>query len=312
MFTMPGTSHQGPLPDLTPDQASLRDDLGADLVRLAVDIGERNVQRHDALAEAASFGAAELEAAGCDVERQSYRVGPVEVENVIGEVAGGAAADEVVVVGAHYDTVLRCPGANDNGTGVVATLALARALAGSRPRRTLRFVLFVNEEPPYFRTEAMGSRVYARRCRDRGEDVRAMLSLETIGYYSDVKGSQRYPFPVGLFYPSAANFVAFVGNLKSRRLVRRSVGAFRRRAAFPSVGAALPGWITGVGWSDQWAFWKSGYPALMVTDTALYRYGAYHTPHDTIEKVDMASLARVVDGLQAVVADLAGTAGKGE
>ncbi len=164
---------------------------------------------------------------------------------------------------------------------------------------------FVNEEPPYFQSAQMGSWVYAKACHDRDENVVAMISLETIGYYSDAPNSQHYPFPFGLLYPSTADFIAFVGNTASRALVRETVASFRRHAQFPSEGAAVPGWITGVGWSDHWAFWQEGYPALMVTDTAPFRYPHYHDSTDTPDKLDYERFARVVDGLAGVVGDLA-------
>ncbi len=304
MLWMPGTSHRGPLPALTAGQVALRDALRADLVRLSVEIGERNLRRYGKLREAADFIESTFASSGLAVSRQTYVCRGREVDNVVGEIAGRTS--EIFVVGAHYDTVTGCPGANDNGTGVVATLALARAFAGTTPERTLRFVGFVNEEPPYFQTAEMGSLVYAQACRERGEKIVGMLTPETIGYYADEEGSQHYPFPIGLFYPRTGNFVAFVGNVGSRALVRRSIRSFREHAAFPSEGAAAPESIPGVGWSDHWAFWQAGYKALMVTDTALFRHDDYHTLHDTVELIDFDRLARVVDGLRHVVADLAG------
>lgn len=208
---------------------------------------------------------------------------------------------------AHYDTVIGTPGANDNSSGVAATLALARRFAKRNTDRTLRFVAFVNEEPPYFQTDQMGSRVYAQRCRQRRENVVSMLSLETIGYYDDTPGTQDYPPPFGLLYPSEGNFIGFVGNTESGDLVRQAVAAFRRNEKFPAEGGALPGEIPGVGFSDQWSFWQEGYPALMVTDTAMFRYPHYHEPEDTIDKVNFDRTARVVRGLEKVVAELVGS-----
>ncbi|MHC4320424.1 MAG: M28 family peptidase, partial [Planctomycetota bacterium] len=171
------------------------------------------------------------------------------------------------------------------------------------------FLCFVNEEPPYFQTANMGSRVYARRCRQRGEDITAMICLETIGYYSDEKGSQNYPPPLGLLYPSTGDFIALVGNYGSRALVRQVVESFRRHAQFPSEGAAMPGVLPGIGWSDHWAFWKEGYSAVMVTDTAPFRYPHYHQSTDTPDKIDYERMARVVEGMEAVVRELAGASG---
>ncbi|MHC5011615.1 MAG: M28 family peptidase [Planctomycetota bacterium] len=306
MFSMPGTSHRGPLPDPTPAHRALETELRRDLEHLAASIGERNVYRPAALAEAADFLEASLSKAGHAVVRQRYEVDGRPVDNLEVVIAGAGRRAESIVVGAHYDTVLDCPGANDNGTGVVALLALARAFRAAVPERTLRLVCFVNEEPPFFQTEAMGSLVYARRCRSEGLDVRGMLSLETIGYYAREEGTQSYPLPASFLYPTTADFVAFVGNVRSRRLVKDVVRSFRAHAAFPSEGAALPGWITGVGWSDHWSFWKAGYPAVMVTDTAPYRYAPYHTPFDTVDRVAYDGFTRVVDGLRGVVADLVG------
>jgi len=197
------------------------------------------------------------------------------------------------------------PGANDNGSGVAGVLALARAWAKREPSRTIRFVAFVNEEPPFFQTDLMGSLVYAKHCRDRGDKIVAMFSLETMGCYSSEKGSQKYPFPFGLFYPSHGDFIAFVGNTSNGDLVRGSVKTFRAQASFPSEGGAIPGNLPGVGWSDHWAFWQAGYPAIMVTDTAPFRYPYYHTAQDTPDKVDCDQLARVVDGLSKVLEELA-------
>ena len=151
----------------------------------------------------------------------------------------------------------------------------------------------------------MGSRVYARRSKARGENIVAMFSLETIGYYSDRPGSQRYPFPLGFFYPSTGSFIAFVSNLSSRALLHEVLASFRRHAAFPAEGVAAPAFIPGVDWSDHWSFWKEGYPALMVTDTAPYRYPYYHTAQDTPDRVDYERTARVVTGLHRMLRELA-------
>jgi Zn-dependent M28 family amino/carboxypeptidase len=305
MILMPGKSHAGPLPPLTPAQSALVPALQTDVVELAEKIGERNVLKYPELRRAADYVASRLAAAG-KVERHTYTAGGRECDNLEVEIRGTSAPGEIVIVGAHYDSVLHCPGANDNASGVAGLLALARSLAGSSPARTLRFVAFVNEEPPHFRTEEMGSRAYARRCRERKENVVGMLSLETIGYYSDKPGSQKYPFPFGLFYPSEGNFIAFVGNVSSRSFVRKCVATFRTKAAFPSEGGALPGFVPGVGWSDHESFWENGYPGLMVTDTAPFRYAHYHHKADTPDKLDFERCARVVTGVEQVIRDLAG------
>jgi Zn-dependent M28 family amino/carboxypeptidase len=303
---MPSKSYAGALPPLTGEQAALADELKRHVEALAGDIGERNLLRYANLVAAVGWIEATMAELGYAVKRQEYQVNGKTCVNLAAEIPGADRPDEIVVVGAHYDSVVNCPGANDNGTGVAATLALARAMRDSKPPRTVRFVFFVNEEPPHFQTANMGSRVYARGCRQRGEKLTAMFSLETIGYYSDEPGSQHYPPPLGLLYPSTGNFIAFVGNYGSRDLVRQAVLSFRMNAAFPSEGGAPPGFLPGIGWSDHWAFWKEGYDAVMVTDTAPFRYPHYHRETDTPDKIDYERMARVVSGLRAVAADQAG------
>ncbi len=301
---MPGKSYAGPLPPLTPHESALSVALRRDVEKIAGEIGEHNYLNKRALDAVADFIDASFSAAGHAVRSQEYRIDRDTFRNIEVEIRGTDRSDEIVIVGAHYDSVIGSPGANDNGSGVAAVLAMSRALAGSTPSRTLRFVAFVNEEPPFFQTGCMGSLVYAARCKKRGEKVVAMMSLETIGYYSDEEGSQHYPPPFSFFYPSKGDFIGFVGNVSSRRLVRKVVASFRKHAMFPSEGGAIPGFVIGIGWSDHWAFWKMGYPALMVTDTAPFRYPYYHTREDTPDKIDYERTARVVAGLEKVVADL--------
>jgi Zn-dependent M28 family amino/carboxypeptidase len=305
MMRMPGQSHRGPLPPLTEQQRMLEQQLHSHVQQLAGQIGERNVFRQDRLVMAADYIRMTLARDGYQVGRQPFEVGGIGCENVEAEVRGNQRPDEIIVIGAHYDSVQGSPGANDNASGVAAMLALARAFAKTRQARTLRFVAFTNEEPPLFQTKYMGSRVYAKRSRERGEHIVLMLSLETIGYYSDAPGSQHFLFPLNLIYPSTGNFIAFVSNVENGFLVRQLVGSFRRQAQFPSEGGALWGLVPGVGWSDHWAFWKEGFPAVMVTDTALFRYPAYHSNADRPEFVQYERMARVVSGLQAVITEMA-------
>jgi len=308
MLHMPGASYRGRLPGADGELVALADELRRDVARIAVQIGERNVLNYpQQLSQAADYVEAELTAAGYEVKRQEYQVSGVTCCNLEASIPGTAQPQETVIIGAHYDSVVGTPGANDNASGVAALLALARRLSARKPDRTVRFVAFVNEEPPYFQTNKMGSRVYARRCREGGENVAAMLSLETIGYYDDASGSQQYPPPLGLFYPTEGNFIGVVGNVRSRGLVRRVVGSFRRHERFPCEGGALPAVVPGVGFSDHWSFWKEGYPAVMVTDTAMFRYPYYHLPQDTIDKINFDRLARVVRGLGKVIDVLAGS-----
>ncbi|MCF6155559.1 MAG: M28 family peptidase [Candidatus Brocadia sp.] len=313
MLRMPGKSYQGPMPPLTEEQRLLREILRRDVYKLAGEIGDRNVKtNYENLCATADFIEASFQQAGFKVRRQGYEVSLRGLQgrmcyNLEVEITGSERSGEIVVIGGHYDSLEDTPGANDNASGTAAVLALARAFASKQTLRTLRFVMFVNEEPPYFQSKDMGSWVYVKQCRQRNENIVAMLSLETIGYYSDEKWSQNYPVaPLSLVYPTTGNFIAFVGNIKSRKLVRDVVGLFRRYAEFPSEAAVLPERLVGVGWSDQWAFWQGGYPGVMVTDTAPFRYPYYHTQEDTPDKIDYDRLAYVVSALEGVVAGLAG------
>ena len=280
--------------------------LRAHVEALAGAIGERNVFRPAALAAAAALVADVWRDQGWEVGAQTYELRGVACANLEVARRGVTRPDEIVLVGAHYDSVLGSPGADDNASGVAALFEISRALALSpEPARTVRFVAFVNEEPPFFFTQAMGSHVYARAARARGDDIRAMLALETIGYYSEAAGSQHYPPFFRFFFPGRGDFVAFVSNLRSRRLLRRTVQAFRAGSDFPVECLATPGLVPGAAWSDHRSFWRQGYRALMVTDTAFYRYPHYHSPDDTPDKLDYGALARVAEGLANAVETLA-------
>jgi hypothetical protein len=301
MTAVPGRSHAGALPPLTPDQARLAARL-QDHVRAVASV-PHNVGYPDELERSASYIERVLGGLGYEIQRQPFGAAGQEVRNIEVVIEPASADARTLVVGAHYDSCCAAPGANDNGTGTAGVIELARLLADLRGQSSLRIrlVLFVNEEPPFFKTDLMGSLVYARRIKRSGEPVMGMVSLETIGYYSDEENSQRYPPPLGLLYPTTGNFVAFVGLTSSRSFVRRTVASFRALAAFPSVGGTAPGAIPGIDWSDHWSFEQVGVPALMVTDTAPFRYPYYHSTADTPDKVDYERLARVVSGLERVI-----------
>lgn len=305
MVRMPGPPYGGTLAPLSSEEETTRQHLEAHVRALAGKIGERNYLRPAALDAAANYLDSVLTRIGYEVAVQRFTVGAQTFQNLEAVLRGGALPDEIVVVGGHYDTVEGSPGADDNASGAAAVLALARILRRERFARTVRFVLFANEEPPFFDTDDMGSRVYAARAARRAENIVAMLSLETIGYYATQPGTQRYPFPFNLFYPGRGDFIGFVGNLPSRALVRRSIDVFRRETRFPSQGVAAPGWIPGITWSDHASFWRRGFRAILISDTAPFRYPYYHTELDTPDRLDYARVARVVHGVAHVVRALA-------
>jgi|WetSurMetagenome_2_1015567.scaffolds.fasta_scaffold00050_4 Zn-dependent M28 family amino/carboxypeptidase len=301
---MPGSSYTGPMTPLSTEEEQTRDYLKGHVHMLATVIGERNAENYKELQSAVQYIKGYFKEAGMPLSVQTYDIEGRKFENIIVEVKGAVNPGEIIVVAAHYDTASNTPGANDNASGVAALLELARLLKERNPGRTLRLVAIVNEESPYFQTDKMGSRVYAKQAKERGENIVAMLALETIGYYSDKPGSQTYPPMLSYLYPDTGNYIAFIGNLKSHKLARRCVDSFRSKADFPSEGAALPGWMPGMDWSDHWAFWNEGYPAVMVTDTAPLRYPYYHTPEDTPDKLDYDRMTRVVSGLVQVITEL--------
>ena len=307
LFTvkMPGPAFTGPLPPLSEDQDALRRGLERHVQALAGQIGERSVARYGNVLRSAAYIDSALASLGYQVVSQEFTADGRAYRNLEATLRGTTRVHEVVVLGAHYDTAEDAPGADDNASGVAGVLELARLFARAPQARTVRFVFFPNEEPPSFATGDMGSRHYAKAARARHDQIVAMLSIESIGYYDTEKGSQRYPFPLNLAYPDVGDFIGFVSNLKSRSLLHRAIAAFRAHATLPTQGAAAPAWVPGVWWSDHWSFWLEGYPAIMISDTAPYRNPFYHTSMDTPDRLDYDRTARVVDGLGHVVRALA-------
>lgn len=304
-LVVPGQPHAGPLPPATNDEQDIAPRLKSHVVAIAS--VPHNLKHYPALEGSAQYIERTLEGLGYVVSRQVFTVAGRPVRNIEVQREPRSAQAPSLVVGAHYDSYNDAPGANDNGTGVAAVLELARLLKDWQSQRLrLRFVLFVNEEPPYYRTDDMGSWRYAKLLSERGEKVQGMISLETLGAFSEQPGSQKYPAPFGLVFPSKADFIAFVALTGSRSFLHEVMGSFRRHTAFPSIGGAAPdALVPGVGWSDHWAFGSYDYPAIMITDTALFRYPHYHLPSDTPDKVDYDKLARITKGMERVVREIA-------
>lgn len=272
---------------------------------LATECGQRNLSHVDGMNLAAQYIQDTLTKLGYQVLRQEYKTKGVTCANLEAIRHGSDKADEIIVVGAHYDSITGSPGANDNGSGVAGALELARAFTRFQSRRTVRFVFFANEEPPFFNTDRMGSYVYAHRARQSGDNIILAVILETIGYYTDAPGSQLYPRFLKFMYPDRGNFVAFVSNLGSRHAVKQVHRLFRKHSTFPSHRIAAPAFVPGVALSDHSAFWLHGYRALMVTDTAVFRYPFYHSNKDTPDKLQYFPFAQVTLGLINAVAELA-------
>lgn len=290
-----------PLPQ---EQVPLKNAIRKDVEILANDIGPRNGRTsHENLCRAADFIEGRFQQAGHVVRRETYqpkRPGMGPCSSLEAELRGTSRPDDILVIGAHYDTAPGTPGADDNASAIAILLALAQAFANRPTACTVRFVAFPNEEPPSFRTADMGSLVYARGCASRGERIRAMLCLEMLGCYSEKPRTQRYPSRIfECFFPTTSHFVGVIANTKSGNLASTTASALREEGV-PARSAVLPDWVTGVAWSDHWSFWKIGVPAIMLTDTAHFRNPRYHTENDTPETLDydrMAALANVLENI---------------
>jgi len=295
---MPGTSWDGPLPSLSPEEQRLRQRLRNYVEHLSVNIGERHYGVPANLRQAEQYIEQTFSRISPNVHVQKFTARDHVFRNIWIEFRGTELPDEIIVIGGHYDTVYGSPGADDNATAVAALFETAKAFNLIRLKRTVRFVAFANEEPPFFHTENMGSLHYAQQCRQAGDSITAMYCYESLGYYTDEPGSQSYPVRfLKWFYPDTGNFIAFVGDLGSKKLTRQTVRDFRDSAKFPSVGFAAPRWMPGVSLSDHWSFWQYGYRAVMITDTPILRNPHYHKMSDRPEYIDFDRFTMVISGL---------------
>jgi Zn-dependent M28 family amino/carboxypeptidase len=305
MFGMPGRSIDAAGVRDVENLAVFATRLKAHVEVLADDIGERNP----------SIDIGKLNLAANYIHDQLQTLGYVVNERIFGdqqfrilsvELTGSTNPDEFIVAGAHYDTTIGSPGADDNASGVAVLLEIARELHGKRPARSIRLIMFPNEERPYGRSELGGSYVSARDSADKEEKIIGMMSLEMLGYFSDEAGSQRYPSHLSLIFPDRANRIFFASNLESRYFLRQAVGHFREQAILPSDGAAMPRrLVRGIDRSDHRSYWRFGYPAILVTDGAEYRNPNYHQQSDLPGTLDYQRMARVMLGLASTLEALA-------
>ncbi len=268
---------------------------------LALDIGVRPFSAPDKLKKVSDFLYGYSSDLGYSVRLQPFAYHKKEYFNVICSPAGEEPLDRtdfpILVVGAHYDTVSSSPGADDNASAVAGLMEIARILAPAPPRG-LRLIAFCLEEPPVFRTRKMGSYRYAAHLKAIRQPVIGMICLEMIGYFSDRANSQKFPFPLmKKMFPTTGNFIALVGNVKSRDFTLQIKEGFSRGTELQAVTLNAPAIVIGIDLSDHWSFNKHGIPALMVTDTAFYRNPNYHRPTDIPRTLDYDRCAMVVDGI---------------
>jgi Zn-dependent M28 family amino/carboxypeptidase len=266
---------------------------------LAGSLGQRSYADLARLGQTANFIGERFSSCGCRVERQPLPFMNETYHNVVATVPGtssDAAGD--LVIGAHYDTAVGTPGADDNASGIAVLLELARLTAARPAPRTVQFVAFCLEEPPAFMTRHMGSYVHAKSLHDRGSGILGMICLEMLGYYRDQQGSQLYPTSLlGWLFPDRGDFIAIVGDRPSRLFTRSIARAFRKASAVPAETLNTFSFVPGVDFSDHRNFWKFGYPAVMVTDTAFYRNPNYHEAGDTPDTLDYGRMTEVTRGL---------------
>lgn len=289
------------------EEGAVRVELAALVRMLAVTIGPRSYQDPTNLNAVEDFVSRRFASFGYQVAEQPYQVEGFAARNIIAERRGTEQPDRVIVIGAHYDTVVGSPGADDNASGVAVLLELARLHAKTGFRKTVRFVAFTLEEPPFFRSRYMGSRIYARSLKERGEQVEGMLCLESVGYYSHDKGSQSFPWLVFWLrwrYPTTGNFLTVISNSDSEPLQIQVRDSLKAGMDLPVETYTGPWWVPGVDWSDHGSFWKEGYPAVMLTDTALFRNPHYHRPTDQPETLDYQAMTELVRGLSGALTAL--------
>lgn len=269
--------------------------------QLAGLIGPRHLGPPQGMAAAATLIEREFVKSGYEVRRENYQVQGQQATNLVAELPGASRAEEVVILGAHYDTVDTTPGADDNASAVAVLLEVARLMRSNRLKRTVRFVAFACEEAPHFYTLEMGSQVHAKGCRDRQERIVGMLCLEMVGYYSSAPRSQAVPKAIPKVlrwaFPKKGDFLAAVGNLASIGLLWRFRRGFKRSVRFPLYSICLPESVSDIRLSDNSSFWDQGYPALMLTDTSFLRNPHYHKPSDTPETLDYPRMAQVTLGV---------------
>ncbi len=284
----------------------IRNELESDVNYMSVKLGPRNAFSYTRLQKCAEWIKKRWESQGYTVKSHTFSIQGKDYENLEIEIRGQKAPSEIVIVSAQYDTLPDSPGANNNASGVAVLLQLSNLLKNYTPDRTLRLVNFVNEEDPFFNTEWMGSFKYAENAYQKHDNIKIMLSIDSIGIYKDEAGSQKLPFPFSVFYPNRGNFLAFIGDLGSRKYMIEATRGFKKGSSFLIKAGVVPEWVEGAAWSDHSSFWKFGYSGIQVTDTGRFRSSSHTTKEDTMEKLNFDAMSRMVVGMCAAVEELAG------
>jgi len=272
---------------------------------------DRGYRNTEVLNATANYIHSEFAKYSDEVEYQTYHTSwnfedeIFEYKNVIANFKGRDSCEGIIVVGAHYDTFGGHAGANDNTSGVVGLLELARVLKDHPPKCDVEIVAYTLEEPPAFATEKMGSFIHAKHLQEQGIKVKIAIVLDMIGFYSDEKNSQIYPVPfMDLYYPSRANFISVIGNFSNIKEVREVKSIMKSTSNLPIYSINAPALISGIDFSDHRNYWRFGYPAVMISDTAFYRSDNYHTPKDTPNTLNYENMAKVIEGVFKVISKM--------
>lgn len=284
---------------------NITDNLKRHVFKLSYEIGKRDIAHYWNLEKARIYICEQFESYGYKVRLEDYVIGDRVVSNVIALKEGKKCPSDIVVVGAHYDSY-DGPGADDNASGVAGILELARLLKDQSTDRTIKFIAFDSEEKPHFGTESMGSRVYAKGAKGSNKNITAVIIFDSIGYYSETPQSQKYPPIFKLFYPRRGNFIKVVSDFSSRALAKDVKKLFKKHSAFPIASVIGFRFFYGINLSDHGSFWKEGYKAIHVTDTAVFRNPAYHKMNDTWDTLDYESMSQVVKGFYFVLIEITG------
>ena len=287
---------------MKPDKTQIESNLRLHVDRLAGLIGPRYLEKPKTIVATIGYVEGQWTSMGYKNSRECYDALGHQATNLIVEQAGTKRADEIILLGAHYDTVYSTPGADDNASAVAVLLEVSRLLRERQCKRTIRYVAFACEEPPYFNVDAMGSPFHARQSKLRGDKIRGMLCLEMVGYYTTADHSQAVPplFPNWMhrFFPHRGDFLAAVGNIASWKLCWNFRRGFKRGArSMPLFSICLPEKINEIRLSDNRSFWDQGYPALMLTDTSFLRNPNYHRATDTPDTLDYQRMTEVTIGV---------------
>ena len=275
--------------------------LQRDVKTLTEMVPPRNAKNVVSLDKSAEYIHEEFRKTGGRVEIQRFTQDGKEYKNVI--CSFGPEAGERIIVGAHYDVQGDQPGADDNASGVAGILELSRLVRSLKRELKYRidFVAYTLEEGQFRKhpfARHYGSYNHAKSLARAGISVRAMISLEMIGYFSDRPNSQKYPlFFLRWFYPDKGNFIAVVGKWGQGSLVKKVKKSLAASSHVPVESLTAMSLLPGVSFSDHQSYWKFGYPAVMITDTAFYRNKNYHKPGDTADTLDYDRMAEVVRGL---------------